>query len=72
MSNWLDLVHHIRLGGRRMENRESATALARLCIGMVTLLAAFPSAFVRAQGGGAPPRPIFANNAPVIPHEALV
>ena len=47
----------------------STSALARHRIGILTLLVALPAAVARAQVGEAPPKPVFADNAPVIPHE---
>ena len=49
----------------------SAFGLARHRIGMFTVLVALPAAVAHAQVGEAPPKPAFADNAPVIPHESL-
>src|SRR5262249_42069312 len=49
----------------------STSALARHRVGILTLLVALPAAVARAQVGEAPPKPAFADNAPVIPHESL-
>ena len=40
-------------------------------IGILTVLVALPAAVARAQVGETPPKPVFADNAPVIPHESL-
>src|SRR5215831_19533079 len=49
----------------------STLGLARHHIGILTVLVALPAAVARAQVGEAPPRPAFADGAPVIPHEDL-
>jgi pimeloyl-ACP methyl ester carboxylesterase len=49
----------------------STFGLARHCIGILTVIIALPAAVARAQVGEAPPKPVFADNAPVIPHESL-
>ena len=49
----------------------STLGLARHRIGILTVLVALPAAVARAQVGEAPPKPVFADNAPVIPHESL-
>lgn len=49
----------------------STSGLMRPRIGILALLVALPAAAARAQVGEAPPRPVFADNAPVIPHEDL-
>ena len=49
----------------------SAFGLARRRIGMLTVLVALPAAVAHAQVGEALPKPAFADNAPVIPHESL-
>jgi feruloyl esterase len=48
------------------------SGLARHRIGMLTLLVAMPAAVARAQVSEPPPRPTFADNAPVVPHESLI
>ena len=45
--------------------------LARHRIGILAVLVVLPAAVARAQVGEAPPKPAFADNAPVIPHESL-
>jgi feruloyl esterase len=47
-----------------------ASALARRRVGAIVLLVALPAA-ARAQVGEIPPKPVFADNAPVIPPESL-
>src|SRR5262245_16089828 len=49
----------------------STLGLARHRIGILALLAALPAAVARAQVGENPPKPVFADSAPVIPHESL-
>src|SRR3954471_4060732 len=49
----------------------SNSGLARYRIGILTVLVALPAAVARAQVGEVPPRPAFAESAPVIPHERL-
>ena len=49
----------------------STLGLARYRIGILTLLVALPAAVARAQAGETPPKPAFADNAPVIPHQSL-
>src|SRR5262245_28557279 len=49
----------------------STSALVRHRVGVLPLLLALPGAVAHAQVGGAPPRPIFADNEPVISHEGL-
>jgi hypothetical protein len=48
----------------------STLDLARHRIGILAVLVALPAA-ARAQVVEAPPKPVFADNAPVIPHESL-
>ena len=49
----------------------SPLGLARHRIGILAVLVVFPAAVARAQVGEIPPRPVFADNAPVVPHESL-
>src|SRR5262245_52826403 len=49
----------------------SKSGLARRRIGILAALVALPAAGARAQFAQTPPRPVFADNAPVIPHEDL-
>ncbi len=49
----------------------STFGLARHRIGMLAALVALSAAVAHAQVGEAPPKPIFADNAPVIPQESL-
>src|SRR4051812_11009276 len=49
----------------------STLGLARHRIGILTLLVALPAAAARAQIVEAPPKPVFADNAPMISHEDL-
>ena len=49
----------------------STSGLARHRIGILAVLVALPAAAARAQVGEAPPRPVFADNASVVPHESL-
>jgi pimeloyl-ACP methyl ester carboxylesterase len=49
----------------------STFGLARHRIGVLTILVALPAAVAQAQVGEAPPKPVFADNAPVIPLESL-
>ena len=49
----------------------STLGLARHRLGILTLLVALPAAVARAQVGEAPPKPVFADSAPVISHEDL-
>src|SRR5262245_37065724 len=49
----------------------STMGLARYHIGILTVLVALPAAVARAQVVEAPPRPAFADSAPVIAHEDL-
>lgn len=51
--------------------RPSRSGLAWNRIGILVLLVAFPAAAARAQGVEASPKPVFADNAPVISHEKL-
>jgi feruloyl esterase len=44
---------------------------ARHCLGILTVLLALPGAIARGQVGEDPPKPVFAENAPVIAHEEL-
>src|SRR6516162_332294 len=48
----------------------STLGLARHRLGILTVLVALPAA-ARAQVAEAPPKPVFADNAPVVPHESL-
>src|SRR4051794_4067807 len=49
----------------------STLRLARTRIGILTVLVALPAAAARAQVGEVPPKPAYADTAPVIPHEDL-
>src|SRR5262249_44941465 len=58
-------------GGDFTRKSRSDALLVRHRLGVLTLLVALPGAVACAQVGEAPPRPIFADNEPVIPHEGL-
>jgi hypothetical protein len=47
------------------------SGLARHRIGILAVLLVIPAAVARAQVGEIPPKPVFADNAPVVPHESL-
>src|SRR3954468_2689967 len=49
----------------------SPLGLARHRIGILAVLLVIPAAVARAQVGEIPPKPVFADNAPVVPHESL-
>src|ERR1700730_3892514 len=49
----------------------SPLRLAQHRIGILVLLVALPAAAARAQVTEAPPKPVFEDNVPVIPHENL-
>ena len=49
----------------------SPSGLARHRIGILAVLLVIPAAVARAQVGEIPPKPVFADNAPVVPHESL-
>src|SRR4051794_3623573 len=49
----------------------SPLGLARHRIGILAVLLVIPAAVARAQVGETPPKPVFADNAPVVPHKSL-
>ena len=49
----------------------SPSGLARHRIGILAVLLVIPAAVARAQVGEIPPKPVFADNVPVVPHESL-